>query len=271
MATAATHSQLETSSPVADALALGLQAADFPKGRIEPVCHDVMTRAIEYLAAESENMRPEIDGGVLEKAEKQTGAQFAALKKAVENDAPQEIGKATEALGRCVLSAMKESHRQLGDVIGRLTEESQFLWWLIGRRSSALNMRREVLTTEAYALPAAVEAAERVALLPPAASVESLLEEAITQCGKGGCASMPLAELIGAADADWVQHTGSAPTVSELTPLAAMLATRRAGGKADAKSFKQLRIPLKTKLSPPQAARQYFRELMFLRAVKAVG
>ncbi len=270
MAAAAVHSRLEKSSNVADALALGLQAAAFPQGRIEPVCQDVMTRAAEYLAEESERVRPEIDAGSLEKAEKQTDTHFAALKRAVEANTPQAIGKATEALGRGVLGTMKESHQQLGKVIGRLTEESQFLWWLIGRRSPYLNARREQLTAEAYALPAAAEAAMRVLLLPPAASVESLLGEALSQCGKAGRASAPLTDLIASADAGWVQNTASAATTPELTPLAALLAERQQGRKLSAAALKKLRISAKPKTTPIEASRQYLRELMFLRAMQEV-
>ena len=270
MAAAAVHSRLEKSSNVADAFALGLQAAAFPQGRIEPVCQDVMTRAAAYLAEESERVRPEIDAGALEKAEKQTDAHFAVLKKAVEANTPQEIGKATEALARGVLGTMKESHQQLGKVIDRLTEESQFLWWIIGRRSPSLNARREQLTAEAYALPAAAEAATRVLLLPPAASVESLLGESLSQCSKAGRASALLTELIASADAGWVQSTASSAATPELTPLAALLAERQQGGKLSAAALKKLRISGKPKATPIEASQQYLRELMFVRAMQEV-
>jgi hypothetical protein len=271
MAAAATYSQMEDASNAADAIALGFHAANFPRGRIEPVCQDVMTRASEYLGAESERVRPSIYVGPLAKTEKQLETQFAALKKAVDDNAPGEIGKATEALGHGVLAAMKESHQQLGEVIGRLTEESQFLWWLVGRRSPALNAPRESRTPEAYALPVAEEAAARVALLPPPASVESLLDEALSQCRDGRRTSIPLADLIATADGDWVQRTATTSTAPELTPVAAMLAVRRTGGKPDANFLKQLRISSKTKVTPAEAARQYFRELMFLRAMEEVS
>lgn len=271
MAAAAVHSQMDVPTDIADAIALGLQAAAFPQGRIEPVCQDVMTRAAEYLVVESERVRPAIYAGTLENAEKQVETHLAALKKAVEDNTLPEIGKATEVLGRGMLVGMKHTHQQLGEVIGRLAEESQFLWWLVGRRSSALNTRRELLTAETYALPAAAEAAERVALLPPAASVESLLDDALAQCRKGGRASMPLADLIDAADANWVQHVASAVTAPELTPLAALLAKRRADGKLHANLLKQLRISPKMEVTPTEAARQYFRELIFLRAAEEIG
>jgi hypothetical protein len=271
MATASVYNKLEDSSLPADALALGLQAADFPQGRREPVCDDVMMRAVEYLGVESEKVRPAIYAGALGEAEKKAEAHFDALKTVLGTNDQGEIGKAIEALGRGILAAMKESHQQLGDAIDRLTEESQFLWWLVGHRSPSRDIRREQLTPESYALIAAAEAAERVVFLPPAASVESILDEALAHCKKGGRASATLTDLISAADGDWVQRTARAPAVPELTPLAALVATYAKTGKPDTDLLKKLRLSAKTKFTPVEAARQYFRELMFLRAVEEVG
>lgn len=271
MATAAVYSQMDDSSKVADAIALGLQAAAFPQGRIEPVCQEVMTRAAEYLVTESERVRPAIYADTLESAEEQTETHLAALKKAVEGNTLPEIGNAIAELGRGVLAGMKISHQQLGEVIGRLTEESQFLWWLVGRYSSALDKRRESLAAETYALPAAEEAAKRVALLPPAASVEFLLDEALAQCAKGEPTSILLANLIAAVDAKWMQSVASTIAAPELTPLAALLAKRRADEKLETTFLKRLHISPKLKTTPSEAARQYFRELIFLRAIEQMG
>lgn len=267
MAAAGVHSQLEKPSHIADALALGLQAAAYPEGRIEPICEDVMTRCAEYLDRESERVRPEIDAEVLEKAKVQTEAHFAALIKAVETNTPSEVGKATEALGRGLIGAIKESHQQLGEVIGRLTEESQFMWWLIGRRSPSLNRRREQLSGKEYAFLAAAEAAKRVKLLPPAASVASLLDEVLSQC-KAGSASASLPELIASTDDAWVRTVVSILPAPELTPLAALLAEKKEKGKCSTIALKTFRILAKTKVTPVEASRQYFNELMFLRAMK---
>lgn len=271
MAAAAVYSQLEKSTPVANALALGLKAASFPNGRAKPICSDVMTRSLEYLAEESERIRPKIDAGALEKSEKQTQEHFAVLTRAVDGNVLQEIGKATEALGRSVLGSMKESHQRLGEVINRLTEESQFLWWLIGRQSPSLHIRREMLSREAYALPAAAEAANRVMLLPPASSVESLLDEAISQCKRGGRDSVSLPDLIEAADANWLKDTQLTASAVELTPFTALLAERQHGKSLSQAVLKRLLIPGNTKVTPIEASHQYFRELMFLRAIQEMG
>ena len=271
MAAASVYSQLEKPSNAADALALGLQAAAFPQGRIEPICEDVMTRSEEYLGGESERRRPEIDAGLLERTEKQAEAHFAALKKAVEANTPIEVGKATEALGRGVIGVIKESHQQLGKVIGRLAEESQFLWWLIGTRSLLLKRLRDQLTQEAYAFPAAAEAEKRVTLLPPAASVVSLIEEVLSQCGKGGRASLLLSELIASVDTDWVQTVASVLPVPDVTPLSVLLAERKGNVKPNMATLKRLRISAKTKTTPVEASIQYFKELMFLRAMGKVN
>lgn len=270
MAAAGVHSLFEKPSSVADALALGLQSAAYPDGRIAPICADVMIRSAEYLDGESERLRPEIDAGVLEETEKQTEGHLAALKQAVEANTPSEVGKATAALGRGVIAAIKESHKQLGGVIGRLTEESQFLWWLIGRRSPSLKRRREQLSGKEYAFPAAAEAAERVNLLPPPASVPSLIDEVLSQC-KGGNAQALLSDLVGSADVDWLQAEVSIPPAPELTPLAALLAERKANRKLSAAALKKIRILAKTKATTVEVSRQYFKELMFLRAIEELN
>lgn len=267
MATASVYSRLEAPTNIAEAFALGLQAAAYPQGRIEPVCQEIITRAGEYLATQSERMRPQIPAAEPMKAELQAEAQLTALKNAVPSNNNQTIGNATIAFGMEILAAMRECREQFSTAMGRLTEESQFLWWLIGRRSTALNVRRESLGSDAYALPAAAEAAEHVDFLPPAASIESLLEEVLSQCNQPKHHTMSLEELVEAVDADWVKRTGTAITSPGLTPLAAILAASRAGTRPDAKCFKQLRIPPKTQIAPAEAARQYFRELMFLRAM----
>jgi hypothetical protein len=270
MATASVYTRLESSTNIANALALGLQAAAFPQGRIEPVCQDVMTRAAEYLTAESERIRPNIPTGEPVEAEQQIEVQLANLKQAISSNNVQTIGKAFEPLCIVLLAATKESREEFGRAMRRLAEESQFLWWLIGRRSPALNARRESLTADVYALPAAAEAAERVALLPPAASIESLLDEALAQCIQAKHPTMSFEDLVDAVDAGWMKRAGLAAASPELTPIAAILATRQAGAKYDAKYLKQLRIPPKTKIGPAEASRQYFRELMFIQALAEV-
>ena len=156
-------------------------------------------------------------------------------------------------------------------MIGRLTEESQFLWWLIGRKSPSLNRRRDQLTQETYAFPAAAEAAKRVTLLPPAASVASLIEEVLSQCGKVERASLSLPELIASVDSNWVQTVASVLPAPDFTPLSALLAERKGNVNLIAATLKRLRISAKTKTTPVEASIQYFKELMFLRAIGKVN
>jgi len=271
MAAAALYSQLEIPSNVANALALGLRSADFPQGRVEPVCQELTTRAIEYLTSESEKIRPTIYLEILDKSEKQIETLLAALKKAVDANEQPKIGEANLSLARGTFKAVKESHQQLGQVIGRLAEESQFLWWLIGRRSSALNMPRDLLTSDAYSLAVAAEASERVALIPPPASAESLIEQALSQCAEAAHENAPLSDLIAAATAHWVQSTSSTPTAPELAPVTAILAAKPQTGKPTQEALKGLGIKTRAKFTPVQIAQQYFRELMFLKALQAVN
>lgn len=253
MATAAVYSKMDKPSNEADAIALGLLAAAFPLERIQPVCKEIMERAGEYLASESERIRPAPN----------VKADFQALKKATETEGWETGEDATKLLGSALV--------ELGDTMGRVAEENQFLWWLVGRQSPLLKQRRDKLTSQDYALVAAVEAAARVMLLPPPASVESLLNEVLAQCKNDPDSSMLLVETIGTPSADLVKGEKAGGQATELTPIAGTLAVLRAGGKADAKGLKHLHLSPKFKSSPAVTSSQYFRELMFLRAIEQIS
>lgn len=253
MATAAVYSQMAEPSNEADAIALGLHAAAFPPDRIQPVCKELMERAGEYLAAESERLRP---APTVE-------ADFKALKTAMDAEDWETSEDATKLLGKAVI--------ELGDTMGRVAEENQFLWWLVGQRSPLLKQRREKLTSQDYALVASVEAATRVMLLPPPASVESLLNAVLAQCKNDPESSMLLVESMANPSADLVKGENVSGVAAELTPINGTLAVLRAGGKADAKGLKHLYLSPKLKSSPAATASQYFRELMFLRAIKQIS
>src|SRR5258708_30719157 len=92
MASAAIYRRLEQPSAAADAISLGVLAADFPSGRIDPVSDDITNRIFEYLGDESERVRPEIDTGTLDRVKKKADEQYAALKAAVSTNNPAEIG-----------------------------------------------------------------------------------------------------------------------------------------------------------------------------------
>lgn len=252
MATAALYGQMETSSFVADAVALGSLAAAFQSDRVQPVCQELAQRATEYLAEESERVRPM----------PQVKGDYQALKKATAIEDWQENPEATLILGKAIL--------ELGATMGHISEENQFLWWLLGRRSSHLNKRREQLTPKEYALVAAAEAAERVTLLPPPASVESLIGEALTHCAKVANSAILLTDFVDAANIDHLKPLTEKAMVQELCPLATLLEVRRGGSKVDAASLVKVNIPKKLKLSPSDVANQYFRELMFLRAAAQI-
>lgn len=249
MATAALYSKMEKGSVEADAVALGFVAAAFQPDRIQPVCKELGIRATEYLASESERVRPipSIEG------------DYRSLAKATETGDLADNPEATQLVSKAVL--------ELGETMGRIAEENQFLWWLLGRRSSLLNARRDKLSSKEYALLAGAEAAERVALLPPPASVGALIDEVLSQCTKATNTAVPLAEFIDAANIGSLSAATEGAEVGALCPLKGVLEVRRAGNKVDGASLEKLGIPAKLKVSPTEAATQYFHELMFLRAL----
>jgi hypothetical protein len=52
-----------------------------------------------------------------------------------------------------------------------------------------------------------------------------------------------------------------------MCPIASLVETRVAGDTVDEASLEKLSISVKSKLSPIDVANQYFRELMFLKAL----
>lgn len=253
MATAALYGVMEAKSNKADAVALGLLSAAFKSDRIQPVCRELMQRAAEYTATVSEHLRPTpgVEG------------KYRLLKNELASDSWSANPEATKLLGNAVL--------ELGETMGRISEENQFLWWLLGRRSPSLDKRREDLAAKEYALAAAAEAAERVALLPPPASSESLIGEVLTQCSKGATSAVSMVDLIKSSSIDSLQILVVPTGAHNLCPLATLVETRAAGGTVDGASLEKLRIASKTKISPIDAANQYFRELVFLRALTLLG
>lgn len=252
MATASLYSQMETESAEADAVALGLVAAMFQPDRNQPVCKELALRASEYLAAEAERVRPT----------PKVSSDYRALNKAIETTDWAEKPESLQLIGKVAL--------ELGETMGRIAEENQFTWWLLGRRSSLLNMRRETLSSKEYALAAGAEAAERVALIPPPSSVASLIDEVLTHCEKASDSPVPLASLIEAVNIDCVK-TAATGEAAQLCPLTDLLEVRRAGGQVDDAALKNRNISAKLKVSPTKAASQFFHEIMFLRALEKLG
>jgi hypothetical protein len=249
MATAALYSQMESASIEADVVALGLQAAAFLPDRIQPVCKELILCTANYLAKESERMRPI--------PEKNMAEDFQLLQDATKEDDWEENSEAHKLIGRALL--------QLGETMKCIAEENQYVWWLLSRRSSLLNSRREKLGLKEYALAAAHEAAERVTLLPPPASVESLIDEVLTHCSKPSNAAIALIDLVEAASLDHLDPLASG--THYLCPVSSLLETRRAGESVNDAALQKLLLPAKLKMPPNKAAIQLFRELMFFRAL----
>jgi hypothetical protein len=246
MAAAALYSKLTGEpSPAGDAIALGLVAAAYPTSRVQPMCSEVLEEAPKYLASESERMRPKI--------------QVKDHLKSLETTLSESDFEATSENLRAIVEATAE----LGDALGRVTEENQFLWWLVAMRSPTLDRRRSKIAATEYAMIAAVEAFDRVSELPPASSIESLLVEAISQCTGDGSKAELLLKLV---DSGFSDRLPNPSPIGMLTPVARLVSARR-DGNVDGKTLQQLNFPEKFKSSAEELAKQYFRELTFLQAL----
>ena len=253
MATAVAYTLMESSTGEADAVALGLHAAAFPADRVAPVCSEIMEKASEYLGSESERVRSEIGTEEEEKS-------LSELGDLVREEKVEEAENISTMIAENVVN--------IGKTVERLTEENQFLWWLVGRQSSICKIRREKLKPDAYALVAAVEAEKRVAIMPPAASIEALLEDTVLQCGEGKNTDRPLAHYVDEAASFLGKIDAESPSVAQLTPINSIRVAHSTGTKVDKGFLKGLKMPHKHEVPAECAARQYFRELVFLRAVR---
>lgn len=253
MATAAAYAMMESSSGKADTVALGLQAAAFPPDRVEPVCTEIMVRAAEYLGQESERVRPEIRSN--DDEDKLTELDDLLTAQTVET-----TDGASTIIAQNVIN--------IGESVERLIEENQFLWWLVGKQSPVCKSRREKLKPDAYALVAAVEAEDRVILMPPAASVEALIDDAVLQCGVGKNADRSLAHYAAESATALGKTDAQSPAVSQLTPINSVRAELASGGNVDKGFLKSLKLSPKLEVPAEIAARQYFHELVFLRALR---
>jgi len=253
MATASLYGLMDSESEEADAVALGLQAAAYPVDRISPVCKELMERASQYLIDESERLRPATD----------LRGKFHALRTITSTSGWEQKPDATKAVGESVL--------EMGEAIKRISEENQFSWWILGRQSSVLKKRREMLTTKEYAFIVAIEAAARMTSLPPPPSVDALITEALTHCKKPSNDPVPLAALIETVNKDSLNAAIDHTAARQLVPVTILLSFKKKDDKVETAAYQDLGLPLKLQIPPAEAAIQYFHELAFLKALSLLS
>lgn len=267
MAAAVVASNLDKRTGFGDAFALGLLAADFVKHQTDPVFKDVLNQAAKYLSDESERQRPVFKPSTLSVAKKKVDKQLQALQTALPSNDISQVGTAIEALGRGLMSALEESHSHTHDALIALGEESQCLWWLVGRRSPLIGKPRESLAPKEYALVAAVELVSRIELTPPPASAESLLEEALRQCAAEIGTDLTIADHVQATNKEVLDEHGEW-LIPVVTPISCLIAS---GNDMSAFEPSDLDAVAATKVTSHAAGVQYFRELTFFNALALIA
>jgi hypothetical protein len=71
-------------------------------------------------------------------------------------------------------------------------------------------------------------------------------------------------------DATWLGKRQDPKTASELVPISAALYAKRTGDKVENTRLQSIGLSQKAKFSPAVFAEQYFRELIFLKALELV-
>lgn len=251
---------------LADAFALGVVAASFPKHRSDPAQRGIVEELGKYLHNKANSLRPSDFDTSAEKDRIQRQLEVLATEIAKPTNLKAAIGYLTDELDRAY-----------GLRLQRLSEECGLLWWLLGGYSTQLNRETSVVEEDAYALVAASEVASRTLLLPPPPSIVAVLKRALEPCKKPKKRKLTLKDILGASDAAWrtgqaVSHPGN--DFADLIPLLTALAKLEESGditvldKVLPKSCPGVSTSLE--LTPSEASHQFYNELLFCRALTQI-
>lgn len=117
-----------------------------------------------------------------------------------------------------------------------------------------------------YAFVAAKEAAERVKLIPPPESAISILEEVMSQCSKGCDTALKVGEILRAGVAQGFEGFSKAKIASAVCPLS-NLQMQLSSGKGIDEELIAARLG-ETKLTPSEASKIFFNELVFMKSLE---
>jgi len=264
-------------SCAANAFALGLRAACFQDGRIQPIQTEILVEAEAFLRTEASRLRQDgfkdVSGEVMLET---LAAQEDALgeAEAAGDDAKTEI--AQTAYRASIRESISTGYHELANRIMQLAEESALLWWVLGEHSDALGQSTSALNVEAYALVTAAEAAQRTMILPPPQSIGPLLARALRPC-RGGDNVLVLSDYFNAVDPNWRAAQAKSINVvncRDLSPLCATLEkTQELDSVADAlRAMGKIcpGITAELQITPGQVAQQFFNEIVFLRSLEMV-
>ncbi len=245
----------------ADAYALGIKAAAFPTARCQPAHPDIIGEALKYIVSESDILRPS-DFGDFENRDDLVGKLEAVFSAEDEKKRTGAARKFVDLL-----------HNNYGVKIQRLGEETELLWWLLGGYSTVLGQKTEDIDAGAYALIAAYESAARTQVLPPQPSIYPILGQAIAKC-KAAKPQYTLKDFVSLVDPAWRKKTAVEYTVNDslaFVPFVASLVKAEEAGDAGILSKLLPNIcpgvSASQKLTPTEAAWQFYNELMFLNAL----
>lgn len=261
------------SSDEADAFALGVRAASFPADRAQPVIPAMVGESEQYILNEAGRCRPDDFATVDDQITKTLTARAKAVIEAQGTGDLEKQKTAESSFRNSVVSTIAGSHSKLGARLHQLAEESGLLWWVFNEYSEELQSPLSKLSPQAYALVAASEAAGRTHIIPPPPCIGPLLARALRNC-KTAKKNPVLSDYVEAADPAWcASHVKELKLDDcyDLVPLsAAIKKTAELGDTTSAlKAIPKLCPGVTTTIAllPPQAAQQFYNELVFLRAL----
>jgi hypothetical protein len=260
-----------------DAFSLGLRAASFQGRRGPPAQAEIVKEAEDYLAKEAARMRANDFSHDIDSSEQGLASAYDLMRTAESAGDEAQAQSARAAYQKAVSDAISDADQVLADRIARLAEESAMLWWVLGEFSDQLDRRISSLSASEFALIAAAEAAERTQLLPPPPSIDALLSKAIHGCKSGVNKRSPFKEYLLNSNEDWrarqIDKLNFRDCI-DLVPITASLQKMVESDDADAVSKMLPRlcpgVAAEIVMTPVDAARQFYAELIFLRALDKI-
>lgn len=200
--------------------------------------------------------------------------QHAAAFKAIESipdDTPSsaEIKAALTATVKAVQSGSTQINKMFiaaGKFMTQQDEELQILWWLLGARAVEFNCDFSDIPEVAKPLVLATELAGHIEILPGPISIGALLSHSGLNDGK----KVVISVVLDSTQEDWLNKLVSEVTISPLLhPIHFAIKRQLENGKGEewVKSWANLvELAEDFAVSPPNLAKQVFRERLLLKA-----
>jgi len=274
---------MEEDAPCADTAALGILAGMFPS-RSEQLSHRAHVEAAERYGITSalrQRERRDLPQSLQEiwptkdKLDPLLAAVAGAASPAAVGEPLRNLLEGTLKPVATALRKAEEWMKTLNATVRAKEEEIDFLWWLTSSHSKSQDVRFRELGIAQASLVLPLEIADLTRLLPgPASAVPVLLQALLTSGAESTTRTITLADAVNATKRDWREKNVTLPAdVGGLCPI--HLAVRKSLDTDGSDEWlpvyrKACDVPGEVQVQVGAMATQFYREALFLRAVKVL-